>query len=97
MAYLHPHLPLQDLPHNSSIFQRAQALPQEQVPILCQLLIPHCAPPCPLEQVPRGDEAMLASKHIAHLYPTLLQCPMIHYRVDENNKQCLRSGVGLTE
>lgn len=67
-VHLNSHLPLQDLAHKGSVFHGAQALPKKQVTILCQLLVPHCAPPRPLEQVPGGDEAMLASKHIAHLH-----------------------------
>ena len=65
--HLHFHLLLQDLAHYSTVFLGAQSLSQQQVAILCQLLVPHCPPPRPLEQVPGGDEAMLSSKNIANL------------------------------
>ena len=53
--------------HHSPILRCAKPLPQQQVPILGQLLIPHRPPLRPLEEVTGRDEAVLASKDVADL------------------------------
>lgn len=67
MTDLDFHVLLQHPLHHSPIFRCAKPLPQEQVPILGQLLVPHRPTLRPLEEVTGGYEAMLASKDIADL------------------------------
>ena len=65
--YLHTHDALQNLLHNSALGRRPQALRQQRVAALRQLLVADRAAASPLEQVARRDVPMLAREHVCGL------------------------------
>ena len=68
---------LQHLLHLRSLIVAAQALRQQQVPVVRQLLLRFGAPVAPAQQVARRDEPVLAREHVAVL---ALRLQPLHHR-----------------